>query len=140
MLTARTFRNDPSLACHRDPELAKECFLGVAWTNVFKVGMKVGNPDDTMRQLLLRNFDTLAGEIDLIRPDVVVFSTGPSYDYFLQQSSLRAKVVHPKERVSDVSDLPPFIKCAIRTPHFRVLTNSGLPMIARLMTRGRGPA
>lgn len=42
--------------------------------------MEAGNPDDTMRQLLLRNFDTLAGEIDLIRPDVVVFSTGPSYD------------------------------------------------------------
>lgn len=80
MLTARTFRNDPSLECPRDPKLAREYFTGIALTNLLKVGMEAGNPDDTMRQLLLRNFDTLAGEIDLIRPDVVVFSTGPSYD------------------------------------------------------------
>ena len=121
----------------RDPKLARECFTGIALTNLFKVGMEAGNPDDTMRQLLLRNFDTLAGEIDLIRPDVAFFSTGPSYDYFLQHSSLKAKGVHPKERVSEVANLPPFVKCVIRTPHFRTLRNNEVPIIAALMAGAR---
>jgi hypothetical protein len=61
------------------------------------------------------------------------------YDAFLHESSVKAKVIQPKERVSEVSGLPSFVSCAIRTPHFRSLANSELPMIADLMARAMEP-
>jgi hypothetical protein len=135
VLSIRTFRNDSRFECPRDATLARECFTGIAWTNLFKVGMEKGNPDSTMRQFLLRSFDTLGDEINLIRPDVVVFSTGRSYDAFLQDSSARVKVLEREDRVSKVSGLPPFVECAIRTPHFQSVPNNELSRIAELMAR-----
>jgi hypothetical protein len=134
VLTVRTFRSTPNLNCPRNRELSAECFKGIAWTNVFKVGNARGNPDGVMREFLLENFNTLRGEIERIEPEIVVFSTGSTYDKFLQRS-LNAQVVSPAERVSEVEGLPSFVKLAIRTSHFQKLRNDELTVLAKKMIR-----
>jgi predicted glycoside hydrolase/deacetylase ChbG (UPF0249 family) len=87
-----------------------------------------------MREFLLENFNTLRGEIERIEPEIVVFSTGSTYDKFLQRS-LNAQVVSPAERVSEVEGLPSFVKLAIRTSHFQKLRNDELTVLAKKMIR-----
>jgi hypothetical protein len=68
----------------RKQDLCQDCFDSIAWTNVFKIGGKRGNPKAKLRkpQMLL---NTLSEEIKILEPDVVFFFTAPGYDPFLRQ-------------------------------------------------------
>ena len=67
-----------------------EASLSFLWTNVWKFDRVhnchtdkkkwVGPPEQTMRNIILENFNVLPIEIEICKPDVVVFFTGPNYD------------------------------------------------------------
>lgn len=78
----------------RKPELCRGCFDSIAWTNVFKIGGKRGNPAAKLRKPQIE-LNTLSEEIRIVEPDVVLFFTAPGYDRFL------CKVL-PNMRIDDV--------------------------------------
>jgi hypothetical protein len=72
----------------RNSNDADKCFRSIVWTNVFKIGMHgKGNPDSRMEKFLSRGRigGLLADEITLLKPDLVLFFTGPNYDPVLEQ-------------------------------------------------------
>ena len=64
--------------------LAKTVFRSFAWTNVFKIAPTRGNPPRKLRKLQV-NDNTLRDEIEYLRPDVILFFTGPKYDSILEK-------------------------------------------------------
>ncbi len=57
------------------------------WSNVFKFGRKEGKGKPASRIIDLENdrFNVLKDEIKILKPDCVVFFTGPNYDNFIRQ-------------------------------------------------------
>jgi hypothetical protein len=65
--------------------VSEKCFRSIAWSNVFKVGppkAKRGNPNQELIAVQKKE-NTLKEELEILEPDVVIFSTGPRYDDFL---------------------------------------------------------
>ena len=118
----------------RDAETAHACFHRITWTNVFRVGGFAGNPDSRMIQLLLNEFNTLRDEINILKPQVTLFSTGRSYDDLLCQA-LGITSVNFDQRgpFSIVSGLGDSVKVALRTQHFQRLTNLQVEEISKLL-------
>jgi hypothetical protein len=56
----------------------------VVWSNVNKVDQKGRRPSRKIRRDIRRLFPVLSGEVDLAKPDLVVFLTGRGYDQYLQ--------------------------------------------------------
>lgn len=135
-LTCRLSCGRADLSYEREADQARRCFATIAWTNLFKVGTVAGNPDGRMAELLLTHLNTLPDEIRILRPRVVVFSTGSTYDYWLSRSLVvfGAKVEVPSERISAVSGLPG-VKCALRTPHFQACTTEEFDELCRTVVR-----
>jgi hypothetical protein len=86
-------------------ERGGRCFRGIAWTNVFKIGGASGNPDPAMRRFLCEGDfrGLLKEELDILRPDIVLFSTGPSYDDFLGDMGLH--VAEATDNIALVTNL-----------------------------------
>ena len=78
----------------RKQDLCQNCFDSIAWTNVFKIGGKRGNPAAKLRKPQIA-FNILREEIKVLEPDVVLFFTAPGYDPFLQQ-------ILPNTQIDDV--------------------------------------
>jgi len=57
-------------------------FRSLAWTNVFKIAPKRGNPKVKLIKAQIE-LNTLKDEIAGLRPDVVLFFTAPGYDRHL---------------------------------------------------------
>ena len=62
----------------------------VAWTNLFKLSNDklptyIVKSNHELAQEYCKSFQTLKKEIEILKPDMVVFTTGPNYDYWLQQ-------------------------------------------------------
>jgi hypothetical protein len=81
----------------RSPRLSEGTFTSIAWTNVFKVSYRRGSPEmggDPAGKpnhrdpliVLQEDFSTLQEEIEILRPKVVLFFTGPAYDPHLEKA------------------------------------------------------
>jgi len=56
----------------------------LVWNNVFKVGKtKRGKPGEEIRHVEKQDFDVIQQEIDILKPNLVVFFSGPYYDKHL---------------------------------------------------------
>jgi len=135
-LTCRVMLSQADSSYEREAHRAQGCFEAIAWTNLFKIGTYVGNPDTRMRELLLAHLNTLPDEIEMLQPHIVIFSTGSTYDDFLFRS-LGTTVEHPSDRVSVVSGLPD-ASCALRTPHFQSCTTGEFDGLCRTVFRLAG--
>jgi hypothetical protein len=89
----RTYRLAGNFLCDRqvsdykrDRQMSEKCFRAIAWSNVFKVGapkVKRGNPNKELISVQKKE-NTLKEELEMLEPDVVVFSTGRGYDDHLR--------------------------------------------------------
>jgi len=113
-----------------------ECFQSIAWTNVFKIGMVEGNPDSKMIKFLLKNFNTLREEIEYLKPDLIIFSTGKSYDKYLREA-LEIETPDDIEETEGVKRLGDVYNSALvlRTKHFQAIRNEELEKIYNYIKR-----
>lgn len=123
---------------------SRNCFESIAWTNIFKICMrrkesKDNNPDDRMCKFLLEHFNTLPDEIDALKPDVIIFTTGKSYDKYLDKA-LRGRF---QIRTRELKGLPGVSRISIighstlvlRTPHFQAMSRLELKHLYRYIKR-----
>jgi len=107
----------------RNMNISRKCFRSIAWTNIFKICTQEENsnvcppPDSKMKNFLLTDFCTLEYEIEQLRPDLIVFSTGPRYDNYLE------KIFTPKINIIStihrgISEVKGLTITAFRTYHF----------------------
>lgn len=58
--------------------------LNFLWSNVLKFGRSgKGRPDEIVTDAEMLYFNVLRNEIEIVKPDVVIFFSGPNYDYDL---------------------------------------------------------
>ncbi len=74
----------------RNPEDAEYFYANVALTNVDKVARKRNNLDSALRKIH-DEFYTLSGEINVLKPRLIWFPTGPSYDRHLEKALPRIR-------------------------------------------------
>jgi hypothetical protein len=110
----------------RERRRSEECFRSIAWSNVFKVGAlksEGGNPNKDLISIQ-KDVNTLEEEIRVLQPNVVIFSTGPSYDEhinaFLKKPMKVPKYLDPELGVKEIKDLGCL---AFRTYHFQSRSN-----------------
>jgi len=72
---------------------------GFLWTNLIKVDQDRRRPDRRIRELVATGFRVLAEEVNITKPDVIVFLTGPNYDYSI-------RLAFPGVAFHPVNDLP----------------------------------
>lgn len=110
-----------------NPEMADKVFSSIYWTNVFKIGSVEGNPDSKLIKKLEsieREHEFLLQEIRALNPDVVIFSTGTSYDRHLKLI-LDIDEIDSNENMVELK-IRGYDGYAIRTKHFQALKNKDL--------------
>ncbi|HEV2234328.1 MAG TPA: hypothetical protein VGV68_13120 [Terriglobia bacterium] len=128
-------QSDPELGYERREEWARKSFRELAWTNLFKIGWAGGgNPGAEMRSFL-RSFGFLLDEIKkVIKPSVVVFSTGRNYDPYLREALGEGIVIEPDPVEPYIGKISGGFGCrGYRTPHFQRLTNAELYRLCSLL-------
>lgn len=110
-------RWDPAL---RNPEDAEHLYSNAAFTNLDKVARKKNNLDAALRKIHDKHY-TLAEEMEVLRPRVVWFPTGPGYDPHLKKAlpGFETEDLKPPgmARVLGLEDLLATGGCALRTYH-----------------------
>ncbi len=107
---------------------------GFMWTNIIKIDQhnksknRYGEPDDSIKKEMIRRFPVVPYEIKILKPDVVVFFTGPNYDWCLKETFPQAKFsnIPPfrKHELSFVRDNKILPKLTFRTYHPNYLQRS----------------
>ncbi len=59
---------------------------GFLWSNLIKIDQKGKDPKDFIKETVCNSFPVLPLEIEVTRPDVAVFLTGPYYDKIIRQT------------------------------------------------------
>lgn len=121
----------------RDEHRADDCFDSIAWSNVYKVGAADGHgaglPLPAMREWLSNNsVGWIQRELEILRPRVVVFSTGPWVDAELRRIFGDGCLSDPIQggNVARVGGIP-YGGIGFRTTHFQRLSNRDLKLLAR---------
>jgi hypothetical protein len=60
--------------------------FGFAWTNLVKIDQHASRPSAEIEELVGRHFPVVPHELEIARPDIVVFFTGPYYDERLRRT------------------------------------------------------
>jgi hypothetical protein len=103
--------------------------LGFFWSNVIKIGKSndKGLPPNYILDLLFEKFDVLQNEIDIIKPDIIVFLSGPAYDIHLKKQLKNIefeKLLNYTENIVSKIKIPN-IKFAFRTYHPKYMNFQG---------------
>ena len=64
-------------------ELSSDIKCELVWNNIYKIGNRERNknrPHKLIRELENLHFDVIQEEISILKPDVILFLTGPNYD------------------------------------------------------------
>lgn len=137
-LTGNLLLDRPVSKYKREQQASERCFRSIAWSNVFKVGAtktERGNPNQTLISIQ-KAHNTLEEEIDVLQPNLVIFSTGPTYDGhlvdFLPKTTLR-DAAPDHLRVKEVVGLE---SPAFRTCHFQYYSNQTFEQVVEYI-RGR---
>ena len=94
--------------------------VGIVYNNINKIGKRRGaGCDESIFQLTQAHFPVFKTEVDILRPDLIIFLTGPKYDRKIEKilGSFDKKKISGDKLISKLSfedsSLPP----AIRTYH-----------------------
>ena len=106
-------------------DLLKEHFdnesIGIFWSNVIKVGKSEDKnlPPEYILNTTINEFNVLEGEIEIIKPDIIFFLSGPDYDKHIKSQINDLKVKNYKDySLKEVAQLEiPNVKYAFRTYH-----------------------
>jgi hypothetical protein len=104
----------------RCPGAADHSFSQIAWTNVFKIGGVCGNPDSRMERFFCSEpwCSLLLQELQILQPELVLFSTHNGYDRFLKQMLPEIELSEPDSDIADVG-MPGLGFRGFRTVHFQ---------------------
>jgi hypothetical protein len=126
-LAGNLLLNRPVSEYRREPETSEECFRSIAWSNVFKVGAtkaKGGNPRRRLASIQ-KSDNTLAREIEVLQPDVVIFSTGPGYDRHLKDVLPNITLRQAGPDHLGIKEVEGLRTLAFRAYHFQSFSNYG---------------
>ncbi len=106
-------------------DLLKERFknksIGIFWSNVIKVGKAndKNKPPEYILNITLNEFNVLQEEIDIIKPDIILFLSGPYYDKYINAQINDVEIKNYKDyNLNKVVKLEiPNVKYAFRTYH-----------------------
>lgn len=91
------------------------------WNDIIKVGMAndKGMPPHNIQQIELKHFKVIQQEIEILKPDVIIFLSGPDYDWFIKQQigeiNFNAIEGYSARQMARLEI--PNVKTAIRTYH-----------------------
>lgn len=91
------------------------------WNDVIKIGKFNGSgmPPKYIQDVELENFKILTDEISILEPDILIFLSGPNYDWFIEQQfgdiTFKAVNGYTKRQMAKLEI--PKVKSAIRTYH-----------------------
>jgi hypothetical protein len=61
--------------------------VGLVWNNVIKVGKcGKGTPLKSIQEIQFKHFNIIQEEIKILKPDLLVFFSGPNYDCYIEKS------------------------------------------------------
>lgn len=72
---------------------------GFVWTNLIKVDQYGKRAEPLIEEICWEVFNVLPEEITILKPDVIVFFTGPKYEKRLQENFKNIKYVHVDSKV-----------------------------------------
>ncbi len=110
---------------NRLKELFKSTFpeksIEFIWNDIVKVGKRDGRglPPRYIEEVELNYFKVIYKEVEILKPDVIVFMSGPNYDWFIKQQFGEVKFSHVEnfnERQIAKIDIPG-VASAYRTYH-----------------------
>jgi hypothetical protein len=129
-LTGKLLMNRPVLKYKREEQASEKCFRSIAWSNVFKVGALKsdgGNPNkkliDIQKEENKKEGNPFEEEINVLKPDVAIFSTGPSYDRLLEDMLPKTKMRKVGPDHLAIKEIEKLNALAFRTYHFRHYSN-----------------
>lgn len=99
--------------------LKKACpEVGFVCNNIVKIGKKYGaGCDDRINELTLKYFPVIPEELAILKPDMILFLTGPKYDWRIRKAlgDFKTKQIGNincfDEIIFDDSSLPKAIRC-----------------------------
>ena len=99
--------------------LKKACpDIGFVCNNIVKIGKKHGpGCDDRINELTLKYFPVIPEEISLLKPDLILFLTGPNYDWRIRKTlgEFKTKQVENIKKFDELffddSSLPKAFRC-----------------------------
>ena len=99
--------------------LKKACpDVGFVCNNIVKIGKKYGpGCDDQINDLTLKYFPVIPEELAILKPDVILFLTGPNYDWRIRKTlgNFKTKQIDNinrfEEIIFDDSSLPKAFRC-----------------------------
>lgn len=58
----------------------------IVWNNIYKMGRvsEIGKPNNKIQLITKKHFNVFEEELKILKPDIVLFLTGPNYDNALQ--------------------------------------------------------
>lgn len=96
--------------------------VGYVWNNVLKIGKcESGTPQNGLINYTLQHFNVIPQEIEILKPDVLLFFSGPNYDEHIRKmvgnySTQPIEKFSPQEFCKlNFSNIP--VKLALRTYH-----------------------
>ncbi len=113
--------------------------LGFFWSNVIKVGKanQKGCPPSYILDATLNKFDVLAQEIEIIKPNLILFLSGLNYDKFIKSQINGLKIEPFKDYIIDeVAQLKiPNVNYAFRVYHPNKMNRLGKVRYEEIYTR-----
>lgn len=124
-LTGNLLLDCPVSEYKRERQVSEKCFRSIAWSNVFKVGAtkaERGNPNPKLISFQ-KAHNTLEAEINILQPNIVIFSTGPTYDRYLKDLLPNSTLRDADPDDLGVKEVEGLESLAFRTCHFQYYSN-----------------
>lgn len=68
--------------------------IGYIWNNVLKIGkMNVGTPQNNLIDYTVKYFNVIPHEIEILKPNVLLFLSGPQYDEYIEKTIGKFNVI-----------------------------------------------
>lgn len=110
--------------------LKKACpDVGFVCNNIVKIGKKHGpGCDDQINELTLKYFPVVPKELSILRPDVILFLTGPNYDWRIRKTlgDFNTRKIDNIKRFDEIIFEDSSMPKAFRCYHPRYLRQCGL--------------
>ncbi len=108
--------------------------VGFVCNNIVKIGKKHGpGCDDTINELTLKYFPVISEELDILKPDIILFLTGPHYDWRIRKTigDFKTRPIGNIKRFDEIIFNNPSMPRAYRCYHPRYLRQCGQEQIIK---------